>query len=376
MSGDDEIIGPDQPNDDEQYEVDLDAEELIESLHGGAEIPPFPEDFEANAAAHYATAMRALAMLADQLGGEIYTTDRLNRMLRWIAGQFRRLATIELPPGFGGRAKSARVVGKTLILGLVDGREVRAPLEWFPRLADASESQKDNLQIIEDGRVILWPDIESLMDVAGLLAWTGPQLGATPTPHEARGHIPNAGSIVAAFETTHGPMSERTRDLIGHQWGRPARSRPSDAVANGPGHSGVSEDADQSPVLDGEDELIAYLDRLVVDGNTPVIADLAAVIETLFVTEAAILRGFGNTVDVGVDDLSGQLTVTLAVTRDAWARRLIVVLNPRFVPHVGARILDDNGDIVADIGESTDVDAGIALAFAWAGLARLRGELG
>jgi len=81
-----------------------------------------------------------------------------------------------------------------------------------------------------------------------------------------------------------------------------------------------SDDA-ESPVLDGEDELIAYLDGLAVESNSPIVDDLAAVIETLFVTEAASLRESGHTVDVRVDEASGQLTVTLAVAPDAWARK-------------------------------------------------------
>ena len=380
MSTDDERPELHQPNDDEQYELDLNVEELIESVHFGTETPPVPEHFEENPAAHYTTAMRALAMLSDQLGGEFYANDRLKADLRWISGQFRRLVAVSLPLGFGSRAKSAKVLRKTLAIWLDDGREVRTPLDWFPGLAAASQAQQANLRIIEDGRAISWPEIDAVLDVAALLAASGPQAGATPNPRQSKGDIPSAGSIVTAFEISHGPISDRARGLIGQRWGPTARSRPSDGSGPGSTPGGATEvaqsDDAESPVLDGEDELIAYLDGLAVESNSPIVDDLAAVIETLFVTEAASLRESGHTVDVRVDEASGQLTVTLAVAPDAWARKLIITLNPRFAPHVGARILDDNGDMVADIGESVDVDAGIALALAWAGIARLRGELG
>jgi hypothetical protein len=68
------------------------------------------------------------------------------------------------------RARAARVAGTTLIVSLVDGREVRVPINWFPRLRAGSAAARANLRIIEDGRVLRWPDLDEDIGVEPLLA--------------------------------------------------------------------------------------------------------------------------------------------------------------------------------------------------------------
>lgn len=52
---------------------------------------------------------------------------------------------------------------------LADGRELAAPIEWFPRLRDASEDQRAHWRLIGRGRGIHWPDVDEDVSVAGLL---------------------------------------------------------------------------------------------------------------------------------------------------------------------------------------------------------------
>jgi len=52
---------------------------------------------------------------------------------------------------------------------LSDGREISVPLEWFPRLRDASEEQKANWRLIGKGIGIHWEDIDEDISVEGLL---------------------------------------------------------------------------------------------------------------------------------------------------------------------------------------------------------------
>ncbi len=53
---------------------------------------------------------------------------------------------------------------------LADGREVSAPLEWFPRLRDASEEQRKNWRLIGDGVGIHWEDVDEDIETESLLA--------------------------------------------------------------------------------------------------------------------------------------------------------------------------------------------------------------
>ena len=53
---------------------------------------------------------------------------------------------------------------------LADGREVSAPLEWFPRLRAATSEQKRNWRLIGKGTGIHWADIDEDISVESLLA--------------------------------------------------------------------------------------------------------------------------------------------------------------------------------------------------------------
>jgi hypothetical protein len=57
----------------------------------------------------------------------------------------------------------------TLIVHLEDGRSVSAPLEWFPRLRDASETDRRQWRLIGRGVGIHWEAIDEDLSVRGLL---------------------------------------------------------------------------------------------------------------------------------------------------------------------------------------------------------------
>lgn len=52
---------------------------------------------------------------------------------------------------------------------LADGRELAAPLEWFPRLRDATPEQRSHWRLIGRGQGIHWPDVDEDISVASLL---------------------------------------------------------------------------------------------------------------------------------------------------------------------------------------------------------------
>ena len=52
---------------------------------------------------------------------------------------------------------------------LVDGREISAPLEWFPKLRQASEAQRNNWRLIGNGVGVHWEELDEDLSVAGLL---------------------------------------------------------------------------------------------------------------------------------------------------------------------------------------------------------------
>ena len=70
---------------------------------------------------------------------------------------------------FDATAVDARVMDDRLVVVLADGRELAAPLAWFPRLLDASTEQRNNWRLIGGGHGIHWPDVDEDISVESLL---------------------------------------------------------------------------------------------------------------------------------------------------------------------------------------------------------------
>ena len=58
---------------------------------------------------------------------------------------------------------------KMLHVQLSDGREISAPLEWFPKLRNATNEQRSHWRLIGKGIGIHWDDLDEDLSVAGLL---------------------------------------------------------------------------------------------------------------------------------------------------------------------------------------------------------------
>jgi len=57
----------------------------------------------------------------------------------------------------------------SICLVLSDGREVKAPLEFYPRLKNATKEQRENFQLIGLGSGIHWPDLDEDLSVEGIV---------------------------------------------------------------------------------------------------------------------------------------------------------------------------------------------------------------
>ena len=56
-----------------------------------------------------------------------------------------------------------------LLICLADGRELRVPIKWFPRLLSATAEQRANWQLIGGGIGIHWPSVDEDISVENLL---------------------------------------------------------------------------------------------------------------------------------------------------------------------------------------------------------------
>lgn len=66
-------------------------------------------------------------------------------------------------------ARKVRVTPTFLRVLLADGREIAAPLRWFPRLKKATKSQRAKWRLIAGGLGIHWEAIDEDVSVTALL---------------------------------------------------------------------------------------------------------------------------------------------------------------------------------------------------------------
>lgn len=67
------------------------------------------------------------------------------------------------------RISGARVEEDQLVVDLMDGRTISAPLAWFPRLANATTAQREAFEVAGGGYGLHWPEIDEDLSVEGLL---------------------------------------------------------------------------------------------------------------------------------------------------------------------------------------------------------------
>jgi len=72
------------------------------------------------------------------------------------------------------RAVRIDVTEDELVVQVADGRVLSVPLEWFPRLRDATPEQRGKFRFIGDGSGIHWPDVDEDLSVAALFARPSP----------------------------------------------------------------------------------------------------------------------------------------------------------------------------------------------------------
>jgi hypothetical protein len=58
----------------------------------------------------------------------------------------------------------------SLTVELNDGRTISVPLDWYPRLKYATESERQKWRLIGRGQGIHWEDLDEDISVEGLLA--------------------------------------------------------------------------------------------------------------------------------------------------------------------------------------------------------------
>ncbi|CAH1746785.1 conserved protein of unknown function [Thauera humireducens] len=85
--------------------------------------------------------------------------------------------------GVEPRVSDLQVTDAEISARLVDGRTVSVPLSWSWRLSEATQAQRDHWELLGDGTVIHWPDIDEDISVEGMLWGTPAPRTAGPLAH-------------------------------------------------------------------------------------------------------------------------------------------------------------------------------------------------
>jgi len=67
------------------------------------------------------------------------------------------------------RVKALRINDDVITVDLMDGRSISVPLIWYPRLAKASQKERENWKTSGGGYGIHWPDIDEDLSTEGML---------------------------------------------------------------------------------------------------------------------------------------------------------------------------------------------------------------
>lgn len=76
------------------------------------------------------------------------------------------MSTLEIDVG-DLHARSVEFTATGQVVTLADGRKIATPLDWYPRLKNASQAARQTYEIMPMG--IHWPDIEEDLSIMGML---------------------------------------------------------------------------------------------------------------------------------------------------------------------------------------------------------------
>jgi len=66
--------------------------------------------------------------------------------------------------------KKIRFTNERIYFELKDGREIGVPLEWFPRLKEASPEERENYYLTANGTGVHWESIDEDISIKYLLS--------------------------------------------------------------------------------------------------------------------------------------------------------------------------------------------------------------
>ncbi|MFH2114141.1 MAG: DUF2442 domain-containing protein [Spirochaetota bacterium] len=79
------------------------------------------------------------------------------------------ITPVGFPSAIEARCINMDFGNDSFTIRLEDGRSLNVPYEWYPRLVQANQENRNNYRLIGNGIGIHWPEIDEDISVAELL---------------------------------------------------------------------------------------------------------------------------------------------------------------------------------------------------------------
>ena len=110
-------------------------------------------------------------------------------------------------------ATSVRFDQHSMWVDLTDGRSLRVPLAWFPRLLRATPSERQQVELSRNG--LHWEELDEDISIAGLLAGRGDMTKQAASVLNIKQAVHSATSENKHAETKQPGLDGRHRDAAG-----------------------------------------------------------------------------------------------------------------------------------------------------------------
>jgi hypothetical protein len=70
----------------------------------------------------------------------------------------------------GPRAQRVTLTEDSLVVDLMDGRTVSAPLTWYPRLLRGTPGERANWRLVGSGEGVHWPELDEDLSIESLIS--------------------------------------------------------------------------------------------------------------------------------------------------------------------------------------------------------------
>jgi Protein of unknown function (DUF2442) len=114
------------------------------------------------------------------------------------------------------QATSVRVTDDAICVELEDGRTIKVPTAWYPRLLHATAAERENFEIDDVG--IVWPGIDADFSIRGLLL--GRKSGESTSSftywleHRTQGRKVNIGDYIKHLRKENEGTTKQPQDLV------------------------------------------------------------------------------------------------------------------------------------------------------------------